>query len=337
MSMLWEMVDPYAALDDRFAFAKPEDAASWLGATVSRRWGIAVRRCERIVLSSLNALAWLDTDSGKLLAKWSVAPSLHPRLAALADLTAWLHGRGLPVSPPLAALDGNLQLTTPKGSLGLQEVRVGELLDPSDPVQVHAAGGVLAAFHDALAAYPRAAVVVSCSASSAPCDPGLLTGLGIREQMTRWLSSAAPGSTTAAAAFLQDRVASFPEASLPTPQLVHNDIRSANILCQGAKVSALLDFEEVTVSYRVSDLAKAAVLLGTRFRNWAPLDPEMQGRFVDGYRGSHSLSPSEEASLPVLVIYYTLCRVPGGADPAGWAIAADRLARIQWLGGEPTI
>ncbi len=27
------------------------------------------------------------------------------------------------------------------------------------------------------------------------------------------------------------------------------------------------------MDYRVSDLAKAAVMLGTRFRNWAPLDP----------------------------------------------------------------
>ena len=326
MSMLWEMVDPYAALDSRFAFAQPEDAASWLEATVAGRWGIAVRRCERIVLSSRNALAWLDTDAGKLLAKWSAAPGLHPRLAALAELTAWLHGRGLPVSPPLVALDGSLQLATPKGSLGLQEVRVGQLLDPSDPVQVNAAGRVLAAIHEALAAYPRAAVVVSCSGASAPYDPGLLTGLGIHDQVTRWLGSVAPGSTTAAAAFLRDRIASLPEASLPAPQLVHNDIRSANILCQGSQVSTLLDFEEVTMNYRVSDVAKAAVLLGTRFRNWAPLDPEIQRCFVDGYRDFYSLSPSEEDSLPVLVVYHTLRQAPGDTDPAGWAIAAEQLA-----------
>ncbi len=326
MSMLWEMVDPYAALDTRFAFTKPEDAASWLRATVADYWGIAVHRCERIVLSSTNALAWLGTDAGKLLAKWSAAPGLHPRLAALAELTAWLHGRGLPVSPPLAALDGRLQQATPKGSLGLQEVRVGELLDPSNPVQVHAAGRVVAAVHDALAAYPSAADVVSGSGPSAPYDPGLLTGLGTRQQVTRWLGSVAPGSTSAAVAFLRDHIASFPEASLPAPHLVHNDIRSANILCQGSQVSTLLDFEEVTLNYRVSDLAKAAVLLGTRYRNWAPLDPEVQRRFVDGYRDFHSLSPSEEDSLPVLAVYHTLCQVPSGADPAGWAIAAERLA-----------
>ncbi len=184
------MVDPYEALDRRFAFARPEDAASWLRATVSARSGIVVRRCERIVLSATNALAWLDTDAGKLLAKWSVAPGLHPRLAALAELTAWLHRRGLPVSPPLAAIDGSLQLAMPEGSLGLQAVRVGKLLDPSDRAQVHEAGSVLASLHDALAAYPRAAVVVSCSGESSPYDPGLWTS-GVRVRVTRWLDSLA--------------------------------------------------------------------------------------------------------------------------------------------------
>ncbi len=326
VSMLWETVDPYTALDTRFAFARPEDAASWLRATLAGCWGIAVRRCERLVLSARNALAWLDTEAGKLLAKWSVAPGLHARLAALAELTAWLHGRGLPVSPPLATLDGSLQLATPKGSLGLQTVRPGELLDPSDRAQVKEAGSVLAAFHEALAGYPRAAVVVTCSGPSSPYDPGLATGLGIWARMTRWLDSSAPRPASTAATFLRDRLTTFPEASLPRPQLVHNDIRSANILCRGSQVSALLDFEEVTLDYRVSDLAKAAVMLGTRFRNWAPLGLEMQRSFVEGYREFHSLSPSEEASLPVLVVYRTLSLVPGDADPAGWALAAERLA-----------
>jgi homoserine kinase type II len=326
VSMLWERADPYAALDQRFAFAKPEDAAAWLGATVAGNWGIGLRRCERIVLSARNALAWLDTDAGKLLAKWSIGSGLHPRLVALAELTDWLHRRGLPVSAPIAALDGSLQLATPNGSLGLQAVMVGELLDPSDRAQVHEAGSVLAAFHAALAAYPRAGFVVSCSAVSSPYDPGLSTGAGVRAHVTRWLDSIAPASPTAAVAFLRDRLPCFPEASLPTPQLVHNDVRSANILCRGTRVSALLDFEEVTVDHRVSDLAKAAVLLGTRFHNWAPLDLAVQRCFVEGYREFGSLSSSEEASLPVLAVYRTLTEVPAGADPAGWATAAERLA-----------
>lgn len=157
-------------------------------------------------------------------------------------------------------------------------------------------------------------------------NPGLSTGPGLGDQVTRWLDSVAPGSGGAAAAFLRDRLAAIRDTSLPTPQLVHNDIRSANILCRGSRVSALLDFEEVTVDYRVSDLAKGMVMLGTRFRNWAPLSPEMQRCFVEGYREFHCLSPSEEAWLPVLVVYRTLRLAPRDADPAGWVIATERLA-----------
>ena len=134
---------------------------------------------------------------------------------------------------------------------------------------------------------------MSCSAASNPYDPGLSTGAGVRAHVARRLDSIAPGSATAAVAFLRDRLAYFPEASLPPPQLVHNDIRSANILCRGTHVSALVDFEEVAADHRVSDLAKATVLLGTRFHNWAPLDLAVQRCFVEGYREFHSLSPSE--------------------------------------------
>jgi hypothetical protein len=47
---------------------------------------------------------------------------------------------------------------------------------------------------------------------------------------------------------------------------------------------------------------------------------------VEGYRKVHCLSPSEEAWLPFLGVYRTLRLAPSGADPAGWAMAAERLA-----------
>lgn len=55
-------------------------------------------------------------------------------------------------------------------------------------------------------------------------------------------------------------------------QLVHNEFRSANLLHDGTRITAVLDFEEVTYRPRVADLAKASVLLGTRYRDWSPTD-----------------------------------------------------------------
>ena len=79
------------------------------------------------------------------------------------------------------------------------------------------------------------------------------------------------------------------------------------------------------MDYRVSDLAKAAVMLGTRFRNWAPLDPKSSATSWKD-TGSSTSRTNEEASLLVLIVYRTLRQAPAGADPAGWAADADRLA-----------
>jgi homoserine kinase type II len=71
-------------------------------------------------------------------------------------------------------------------------------------------------------------------------------------------------------ATLHEALAAYPhriDGGRPTgqQQLVHNDFRSANILHGGTSITAVLDFEDVTYRTRVVDLAKATVLLGTRY------------------------------------------------------------------------
>ena len=51
-----------------------------------------------------------------------------------------------------------------------------------------------------------------------------------------------------------------------------------NILHDGTNITAVLDFEEVTYRTRVADLAKATVLLGTRYRNWCPTSQSSAAR-----------------------------------------------------------
>jgi homoserine kinase type II len=68
-------------------------------------------------------------------------------------------------------------------------------------------------------------------------------------------------------ATVHDALAAYPHQTprggvRPEPkQLVHNDFRSANILHEGTKITAVLDLEELTYDTRVADLAKSAVLL----------------------------------------------------------------------------
>ncbi len=103
-------------------------------------------------------------------------------------------------------------------------------------------------------------------------------------------------------AMLHDAMAAYPHRIDDGPptrhgQLVHNDFRSANILHDGTSITAVLDFEEVTYRSRVADLAKATVLLGTRYRDWAPTSQLVREAFVAAYRDRSPLTSAEQDEL----------------------------------------
>jgi homoserine kinase type II len=154
ISMLWEPTDATAALTERFGFAATADAIDWLRDVLAKHWGLEIEACERLVISAGNCLAWIIVGGRRMLAKWSMQVQLFERLTAIAGLTVWLGERGIPVSAPRPARDGRIQLEVDGFSLGLQYVVEGDLLDVADPVQVRAAGEMLARMHAAMADYP---------------------------------------------------------------------------------------------------------------------------------------------------------------------------------------
>jgi homoserine kinase type II len=191
-----------------------------------------------------------------MLAKWSVAPERFPRLLEAARLTRWLDVQGLPVSAPVPARDGRLQVEVDGVSMYLQREVEGDLLNIADRDQVWAAGAVLARLQDALAAYPDGDRV---AALGGPAHP-------LTARVTSWLDSGAEHLPATARDALRGLVADAPPDRLPT-QLLHYDFRSANVLCRGAEVAAVIDFEEARLDHRVVELARAAVLLGTASEN----------------------------------------------------------------------
>jgi homoserine kinase type II len=257
---------------------------------------VRVRACERIVISDHNALAWVGTQSGRLLAKWSVVPWLFERLAEIARLTHWLNDQGLPVSVPLPALDGRLQVEVDNTSMSLQREIKGDLLDTDDPHQVRAAGAILAQLQDALAAYPEADRI---AAPSQPPTP-------LPTRITGWLDSDdAQHVPEKAADALRRLLTDLPSDDLPT-QLAHYDFRSANVLCAGTEIAAVLDFEEVRLDHRVVELARSAVLLGTRFHDWAPVSPDVHAEFLAGYQSVRPLTPVEAGWWDTLLLWQSL-------------------------------
>jgi homoserine kinase type II len=103
-------------------------------------------------------------------------------------------------------------------------------------------------------------------------------------------------------ATLHDALAAYPQGIdggqwTEQGRLVHNDFRSANILHCGAGITAVLDFEEVTYRTRVADLAKATVLLGTRYHDWVPTSELVREAFVEAYRDQAPLTGAEQSEL----------------------------------------
>lgn len=311
LEMLWETHDPHHALDGRFGFGDGESAARWVAATLDERWGVRIDSCERIVISDYNALAWVATPSGRLLAKWSVAFERFPRLMEMARLTRWLDGQGLPVSAPVPALDGRLQVEADGVSMCLQREIEGDLLDTTNPHQVQAAGAVLARLQDALAAYPDANRVAELAGPPKP----------LTARITDWLDSGVEHVPATARDTLHRLVADAPPDRLPT-QLVHYDFRSANVLCAGAEVAAVIDFEEARLEHRVVELARSAVMLGTRFRNWGPVSAEVRAGFLAGYRSVRRPIPAEVGWWDILLLWRVLAAMPPGDDPTGWGPSA---------------
>jgi homoserine kinase type II len=244
--MLWESDDPTDALTKRFGFADVISAVGWMGDALWDNWSIAVDDCERLVMSAGNLLAWITAHDRRLIAKWSVRPWLFQHLADTATLTMWLHASGIPVAAPIPARDGRLRVELDNVSLVVNPVIDGDLLDVGDLAQVTEAGQMLAALHEALAAYPHR------------------IGGG---------------------------------RSTQREQLVHNDFRSANILHDGTSITAVLDFEEVTYRPKIADLAKATVLLSTRYHDWGPTSQLVRETFVTAYGGQATLTSAEQHEL----------------------------------------
>lgn len=319
LEMLWEASDPSDALETRFGFRDGAEAYRWVVTMLDKHWGVRVDSCDRIVISDSNALAWVGTSSGRMLMKWSVVPARFPRLAALARLTAWLEGEGLPVSAPVATLDGRVQVEADGASLGLQREIDGDILDTNQSRQVRAAGAVLAQLHDALAMYPAADQVPGLAAPST----------NLADQINGWLDSCPKHAPAAACDTLRRLVADAHPNSLPT-QLVHGDYRSANVLCAVPGIAAVIDFEEARFDHRIVELARSAVMLGTRFRDWGPVSPEVRATFLDGYQSKRRLTSAEASWWDALVLWCSLLLIPSGQDPTAWGQAA--LSQLRELG-----
>ena len=312
LSMLWEPVDPQEAVRSRFGFNGFDEAARWLSTSLARGWDMRVRDCSRLVISDHNALAWVESDRGPVVVKWSHSLPHFDRLAASTELLRRLGDQGVPVAVPVPTTLGRVRVVLP-GPAGPLSVAVlpeldGDWLDVDDPAAVRAAGACLAAVHLALRGHTDARLWQ-------PAEVETPAG-----RIRRWLSSSDAGRAPEPSTRLSMRVAALP----PLPggaQPVHNDFRAANILTRDGRVVGVLDFDDVAWDHPVSDLAKAGVYLGTRFTDWRPTPDPVRRHLRQGYESVQPLSSLESRWLEALTLWQGILAIPHSQDPDAWARA----------------
>ena len=312
LSLLWESADEHEALRERFGFADVAEATDWLAATLRERWGLRVRSCRRLTISDHNAIAWVSTDGADLVVKWSREERLFPRLEATTGLITHLADQGIPVAAPLPARDGAVRVVT-DGPIGPLSIAVlpeiaGTWLDVTDLEAVRTVGACLARMHEVLGEPALPALE-----GAPPHQP--------RERVRTWLEehdhSRAPSASARLAALVDD----LPDL-VDTPQLVHGDVRAANLLMQGGQVAAVLDLDEVRVDHRIAELAQTSVLLGTLFRDWRPTPAPARRALREGYEQVRPLGEVERGWLEALTLWIGLASIPA-EDAARWIAAVE--------------
>jgi homoserine kinase type II len=313
--MLWETVDANRALAQRFRFASTQAATNWLATVLSQSYGVQVVSVDRLLISSTNLLAWLTTTHGPLIAKCCGSVGAHGHLLALGEFVVWLARQGLPVSAPLAAQPGEVQVARDHLSLGVQRLMPGNLLEPGHLEQAYSAGMTLAQLHEAFAAYPRIHEL-----AQRPIVPTLKTTL--HEWVAQKRAAISEPALAAGVQLLEQRLDELGDGALNT-QAVHNDFRAANILWNDGKICAVLDFEDLRWGYRANDLAWAAVHLGTRYRNWGPVSTAVHEAFLAGYQAIQPLTGVEEAWLPLLMAWHSINLAHAWAGSPTYAACVD--------------
>lgn len=312
LSLLWESTDEQAALQERFGFADVGEATDWLSSTLREHWGLTLRSCRRLTISDHNAIAWVSTGRAELVVKWSREARLFARLEATTWLITHLAGQGIPVAAPVPARDEAVRVVAdgPVGPLSiavLPEI-AGTWLDVSDLEAVRTVGACLARMHEILGGLELPALE-----GQPPRPP--------RERVRTWLEDHDHGRAPSASARLAATLEDLPDL-VDTPQLVHGDVRAANLLMQGGQVTAVLDLDEVRVDHRVAELAQASVLLGTLFRDWRPTPAPARRALREGYEQVRLLGETESAWLEALTLWIGLASIPA-EDAAPWIAAVE--------------
>jgi hydroxylysine kinase len=269
----------------------PRLAAPVLAGLAKDHWGINGRL--HPLTSERDQNHRLDTPTGSYTLKLSnpAEPAALTEFQTLALLHVAQSAPDLPIPQVIPAKDGRPVIPTPDGALRLLTWRVGRPLAhlPRSPALAAAIGSSLGRLDAALASFTHPAADhhllwdIRNTVDLAPLLPSLPSDLRplAAEVLTRFEAGVVPAL-----------------ARLPR-QVIHGDFNPHNLLADPAdpsRLTGILDFGDMTLSYRICDLAVAASYL------IEPADPaRLVVPLVRAYASEGFLTEAELRLLPDLI------------------------------------
>ncbi len=215
---------------------------------------------------------------------------------------------GFPTAPLIQTRDGSLSVMADGSYWELYEYLSGERFSAANLAQVRSAAGLLAGFHQAAASY-KASPIPDRTIDLDRIE--LFIDMFEEELKTRTKALGIALAPPLAGFFRSqaDLVLKGMEPLLGQPLvLIHGDFQPSNILFQGNRAIALLDFGDAGFSYRAYDVARAILrfaTLRTDYISQSDIDPLLDldrvKAFMGAYQAKLPLSKREISVIPDLL------------------------------------
>ena len=212
-----------------------------------------------------------------------------------------LASHGFPAPAPLQTKAGSTIATINGEHYAVYPYVVGRAMVRGDARQLSAAGATLGSYHRIMAGYPR-----RMSRSEEPFPSRFQDRLDLFTENVESLDGqpAALG-IEASIDYLKDSLLDIEVSLLRLPYenlpklTIHGDYRRQNILFQGDRLAAVIDFHRSRLEARPLDLAIALADILPRTSNGQALS--LVRSFIRSYERIQPLSADEQEALPILV------------------------------------
>jgi homoserine kinase type II len=260
--------------------------------------------CEDLALGYINWNCAVETTQGRFFLKRRHPALTDPDLIqAQHQLIAHVRAQGIP-APRIQSIPEDVSYLRHGGHVyEVHEWTSGDRYDDQNPYHLSAVGEMLARYHLAARTF-------------APPDPlirrqGWLYGPAILERVAQMLKKRWPALDNQWAA-MRARAAGIgqthPQHADLSKLVIHGDYYANNILFEGRRIRALLDYDNAAHQSRVVEVAEALIYFANQpdaSLKWGvyngTMNLEKAARFMAAYNAVWPLDAAEQAAVPATI------------------------------------